>query len=129
MKSVLSTASAILVTSTSAWSINGHLYVAAIAERLLQENSPDSLQASYDLLQKMTDVYPEMTFRERDHALVECSTFADDWKYRGEAWQGYYHYININWFETGSESDYDVSNNTKDIVDGCDQIIAWLSGQ
>lgn len=81
------------------------------------------------MLQKMTDVYPEKTWREKDHALVECSTFADDWKYRGEAWQGYYHYINTNWFETGDESDYDVrTKKDKDIVDGCNQIIAWLSG-
>ncbi len=28
----------------------------------------------------------DWTSREEEHAFVECSTFTDDWKYRGEAW-------------------------------------------
>ena len=74
------------VSLTSAWSINGHLYVANIAERLLAENAPDKLSKAYELLDALTEFSPNFTRREDEHALVECSTFADDYKYRGEAW-------------------------------------------
>lgn len=51
------------------------------------------------MLQYMKDYDPDFVYREVDHALVESSTFADDWKYRGEAWQSYFHYINVPWVD------------------------------
>ena len=86
MKTAASIAVLCTASLTAAWSINGHLYVANIAERLLEENSPDALAATYDLLSKLSDADPDFTYREDEHALVESATFTDDWKYSGEAW-------------------------------------------
>ena len=78
---------AMMLTSlASAWSINGHLYVANIAERMLETNSTKSLDKAYRMLKHLEREDSTMTWREQDHALVECSTFADDYKYRGEGW-------------------------------------------
>ena len=83
---VFATVCLMLTSLTSAWSINGHLYVANIAERLLERNATHSLKAANKMLKHLTDQDKTMTWREQDHALVECSTFADDYKYRGEGW-------------------------------------------
>lgn len=125
---------AILVISTSqvtqAWSINGHLYVASIGEKMLNETSSSSLEAAHDLLQKLTDYDAEFTWREQDHALVECSTFADDYKYRGEGWQSYYHYINLPWVAEGDDpANYEIRTKDKNITVACKDIVAWLSGK
>lgn len=39
-----------LVTRAVAWSINGHLYVAAIAEKILQEQAPIVLERAQEVL-------------------------------------------------------------------------------
>lgn len=71
----------------------------------------------------------DFTYREDKHALVECSTFADDWKYRGEAWQKFFHYINIPYIDDINSEEYDIQILSKNIVGGCNDIIAWLSGK
>ena len=85
MKSCL-VALIILVARTVAWSINGHLYVTAIAEKLLEERAPDVLKKAEEMLKVMEAYDSEWVWREVNHTLVESSTFADDYKYRGEAW-------------------------------------------
>lgn len=75
----------------------------------------------------LKDADPDMTYREVNHAFVESSTFADDWKYRGESWQGPYHYVNIPWITEGDEGDYTIKSNEKNLTAGCTQIIEWLS--
>ena len=89
---LLLTVAAFLATTLQAWSINGHLYVASIAERVLEDEAPGTLREAYKMLGYLQSYSQtpasdkDWTYREVDHALVECSTFADDWKYRGEAW-------------------------------------------
>ena len=39
-----------LTSMASAWSINGHLYVANIAERMLERNATKSLDGAYAML-------------------------------------------------------------------------------
>lgn len=67
------------------------------------------------------------TYREVNHTLVESSTFADDWKYRGEAWQGKYHFTQVPWIEEGDEGEYKIRKTSGNLTDGTAQIIAWLS--
>ena len=80
------------VTQINAWSINGHLYIASIAERVLEKESPNSLKEANTMLSYLDrfsqtpEAGKDWTSREEDHAFVECATFTDDWKYRGEAW-------------------------------------------
>ena len=65
----------------------------------------------------MTDFDASKTWREDKHALVECSTFADDYKYRGEGWQRYYHYINHAWVDEDDDSElYTIKTNSKNIT-------------
>ena len=122
----------LLTTLSSAWSINGHLYVANIAERILEEESPEALEAAYDMLKHLTDYDSDMTWREQDHALVECSSFADDYKYRGEAWQGSFHFIQLPWIDIADdeeEQDFKIRLRSKNITEGVTQIVAWISGK
>jgi len=41
---------ALVARMASAWSINGHLIVAGIAEKVLQSDAPNSLSAASELL-------------------------------------------------------------------------------
>lgn len=70
-----------------------------------------------------------MTYREVDHDFVECATFADDYKYHGEGWQGDFHFIDFPWIEEGSESDYDVKESDRNLTTGINSIVDWLSGK
>lgn len=83
------------------------------------------------MLQHLTDYDASKTWREDKHALVECSTFADDYKYRGEGWQRYYHYINYPYIEDDDEEVdlYKIRSSSKNITEACKQIVAWLSGK
>lgn len=76
----------LFASMASAWSINGHLFVANIAQNLLEEKSPDSISAAKKMLTYFAKHTPEDCTHEGDHAFVETATFADDLKYHGEAW-------------------------------------------
>ena len=43
----------------NAWSINGHLYVANIANNLLEEKAPEALAAANQLLTYLPEAAPE----------------------------------------------------------------------
>jgi len=66
---------------------------------------------------------------EGDHPFVECATFADDWKYHGEAWQSDYHFKTLPWVEEGSPSDYKLDSSSRNLTVGLYDIVAWLSGK
>jgi len=72
---------------------------------------------------------PDLTYREDQHPFVECSTFADDIKYHGGAWQSDYHFYTIPYISEGDESDYDIDTSTRTLVIGVQDIVAWLSGK
>ena len=103
--------------------------VANIAQNLLEEKSPDALEAANDLLKYLGESDPDFVTHEDKHAFVECATFADDYKYHGEAWQSDFHFITLPYFTEGSESDYDISMSSRNLTDGLAQITAWLSGK
>lgn len=60
--------------------------VANIAQDLLEEKAPSALEAANKMLTYLGEYDPTFTTHELDHAFVECATFADDFKYHGEAW-------------------------------------------
>lgn len=72
---------------------------------------------------------PEMTTHEDTHAFVECSTFADDLKYHGEAWQSDYHFKTIPYVDEGDPSDYDLDWSKRNLTIGLENIVSWLSGK
>ena len=63
MKSVV-TAFLLLASLSHAWSINGHLLVANIAQDLLEENAPDSLAAANQMLTYLAEAVPDETYHE-----------------------------------------------------------------
>lgn len=83
-----------LASISTAFSINGHMAVANIAQDLLVDNNPAALQTALDLLTYLQEFDPELVYREDMYPYIECSTFADDIKYHGGAWQGDFHFIN-----------------------------------
>lgn len=119
----------LLCSITEAWSINGHLMVANIAQNILEDKAPDSLKAAGKLLTYLPKYNETFTTHEGDHAFVETATFADDMKYHGEMWQSDFHFKTIAWIEEGKESDYTIKSSTRNISVGLDDITSWLSGK
>jgi hypothetical protein len=76
----------LLLSNIRAWSINGHLFVANIAQNLLEQNNPNSLSQALDMLTYLAAYNASLTLGELDHPFVEAATFADDIKYHGGAW-------------------------------------------
>lgn len=116
-----------LVGTIKAWSINGHLFVANIAQNLLEQYAPDSLEAANELLDILKASDPELTYHEDQHSFVECSTFADDIKYHGGAWQSDYHFMQNYWVTEGSPEDYDLPHKTRNLTIGLHNLVEWLS--
>jgi hypothetical protein len=81
------------------------------------------------MLQILTDYDPTWTTHEDEHAFVECATFADDWKYHGEAWQGDFHFITYPYIAEGEESDYKISTSTRNLTVALSDMTSWLSGK
>ena len=61
---------------------------------------------------------------------IECSTFADDIKYHGGAWQSDYHFINYPFIdqEGKTEADYPDSEKikTRNITEAIKNIVGWI---
>lgn len=74
------------MTAVKAYSINGHLAVANIAQNLLEEHDPTSFAAAINELKALQEFDPDLVYREANYPYIECSTFADDIKYHGGAW-------------------------------------------
>ena len=64
-----------LALPTQAWWGTPHMLVARIAERKLESQSPEVLQAVTDVLSQSD--FATYLHLEGNHPLVECSTFAD----------------------------------------------------
>lgn len=88
-------AAAMAMTSdfANAWSINGHMIVANVAQNVLQASDVNSWNAANTLLSYLKAYDPTLTSHEDQHPFIECSTFADDIKYNGGAWQSDFHYV------------------------------------
>ena len=124
------TTSAILAFSANAYSINGHLLVANIAQDLLQKNDVTTLNKALAMLKTLRDYDPTLTSHELNHPFVECATFADDIKYNGGAWQSDYHFVDIAYVDQGTASDWNVTGpKPHNLTLGIQNISDWLSGK
>lgn len=74
------------VSVANAWSTNGHLISANIAQNVLEETAPDSLTQANLMLSYLHDFNETLCYHEGNHTFVEVATFADDVKYHGHAW-------------------------------------------
>ena len=117
----------LLVAMAEAWSTNGSLLVAGIAERLLVDNAPASLAAANSMLGALTAENSALTWKEDLHAFVECATFVND--VTGQGWQDQYHTINLPFYDEGTASDYSWSLDNRTNIDGLEQLLGWLSGK
>ena len=75
-----------MVGAAAAYSVNGHLAVANIAQDLLTQNNPTVLASAVQELVALQEYDPDLVYRENMYPFIECSTFADDIKYHGGAW-------------------------------------------
>ena len=75
-----------MVGAAAAYSVNGHLAVANIAQDLLTVNNPTVLASAVQELVALQEYDPDLVYRENMYPFIECSTFADDIKYHGGAW-------------------------------------------
>lgn len=62
-----------------------HLLVANRAQYLLEQESPDALNAALAVLAPLAQDYPQL-LEEGDHPFTECATFADNIKGDGYSW-------------------------------------------
>ena len=120
---------ALIANVAQAWSINGHLMVANIAQNLLEDRAPDALKKANKMLTYLANYNSTFVVHEGDHAFVETATFADDMKYHGEMWQSDFHFKTIAWIEEGEESDYKLKTSPRNISVGLHDIASWLSGK
>ena len=81
------------------------------------------------MLTYLADYDPDFTTHEDEHAFVETATFADDYKYHGEGWQGDFHFIDYPWIEDGVESDFDIKSTDRNLTTALNDIVGWLSGK
>jgi hypothetical protein len=105
------------------WSINGHLFVANIAQDLLQQNSPSALSEALTTLSYLTTYNASLTTGEGNYPFVECATFADDIKYHGGAWQSDFHFVDNPFIQEGKASDYKIDNNPHNLTYGIEMIV------
>jgi len=70
---------------------------------------------------------PELTYREVNHTFVECSTFADDIKYHGGAWQSDFHFEDKTFQDKNDHGVYNYDYNKHNMTYGCANLIQWLS--
>lgn len=75
-----------MVGAAAAYSVNGHMAVANIAQDLLTVNNPTVLASAVQELVALQEYDPDLVYRENMYPFIECSTFADDIKYHGGAW-------------------------------------------
>lgn len=68
---------------------------------------------------------PELVYREVDHPFVECSTFADDIKYHGGAWQSDFHFEDNVWNE--DDGDYNIQYHPHNMTYAIFNLVQWLS--
>ena len=113
----------LLSYSATAWSINGHLFVANIAQDILQQNSETSLSKALEMLTYLAGYNATLTVGEVDHPYVESATFADDIKYHGGAWQSDFHFVTNPFIAEGAETDYKISTAKHNLTDGVKALI------
>ena len=66
-----------------AWYGSGHLLVARVAYEILQKENPETVDNVEKTLLILKKSDPDWTLKEDKYPFVECTTFADDIKFKG----------------------------------------------
>ena len=69
--------------SIKAWFGSGHLLVARVAYEILLKESPKTVADVEKTLLILKKSDPDWTLKENKYPFVECTTFADDIKFKG----------------------------------------------
>lgn len=121
---------AVLATLANAWSINGHYMVANIAKNYLHDHNKSTHDKVEKMLMYLWDAHQDVIPYEKTHHFVESATFADDIKYTHDGhWNADYHFIDIPNIAEGKESDYDISDEPKNLTYAIPNLVSWLSGK
>lgn len=71
---------------------------------------------------------PSWTNLEDKHSFVECSTFADEIKHKGGAYQSGWHFIDTPFLDEGGDiSDYDFTFDTHNVTEAIMTISDWAN--
>lgn len=100
---------ALLVGQATAFWQYGHLYVAKVAYDKLSftKEGKSALDAATNLLKVYSNSHSDMTGLEGSYPFVECATFADEIKAKGQTWQSGWHFVDEPYLDQGgSISDY-----------------------
>jgi len=90
----------IVLTAVSCWKFTSHFIISRIAHDILKEEDSFCLWEVEQELKILERSYPTWTEKEGDHPMVECSTFADDVKWKGQSYQSTWHYVNVPLYES-----------------------------
>ena len=113
-----------LVSSTSAWWGDGHMLVARIAQSILEKQNPASLKSTEAILSVLKKSDPSWTTAEGNHPFVECSSFADDIKYKGGSYQSGWHFVDEPYLDEGGKiTDYNFTADAHNITEAISSIV------
>jgi hypothetical protein len=112
----------------SAWWDRGHLLTARVAQLILEKEDPNTLQQSLNILQTLKETDPQWTESEKDHAFVECATFADEIKYKGGSYQKGWHFIDEPFLSEGGKiSDYNFTFDSHNVTEVLASLYDWFN--
>ena len=116
-----------VIATVSAWGMNGHMFAANIAQDILLENSPSTMEKALTTLQVLCDFDDYFCTIQDEHPFVESSVFADEYKYGPANWQGNMHFTDKPYFPDGESSDFNVKYDEFNITESTFALIQWLS--
>ena len=119
---------AALLDSANGWWGNGHLLTSRVAYELLSKDSPDTISQVENILSVLKKSDPSWTKSEEKRPFVECSTFADDIKHKGGAYQSGWHFVDTPFLDEGGDiSDYDFTFDEHNITEAITSISDWAN--
>ena len=126
---LLKTTSIVALSTVSAWSSAGHLLVARIAYDILEKESPSTVTKVESVLKILKDSQPSWTEKEGAHPFVECTTYADDIKYKGGSYQSSWHFVNDPYLDQGGKvSDFSFKAPPHNSTEAVNSIVDWYNG-
>jgi len=124
----MSIAASVLVNEANAWWGTGHLIVARIANELLLKESPTTLSKAESVLAILENSDPSYTKAEGEHPFVECTTFADDIKFKGGAYQSGWHFIDQPYLDQGGKiSDFNFTADSHNVTEALSALTSWMN--
>jgi hypothetical protein len=117
-----------LINTTSAWWGTGHMLVASIAEKLMQQNDPSSYKKATAMLQTLTKSAPDLVKDEGEHSFVECSILADGIKSHGGSFQSGWHFVDQPFLDEGGDiNDFNFTFDSHNVTEAMSALRDWIT--